>query len=247
MVGASGFEPPTPRSRTECSTRLSHAPTQARTRIVAHFLRGLRPAARQRVLNRREACSRRRDLPPVRAQPLAVADLQHAKEDVATAEAFRGPAAAHENVDVPPCHTAIRHHVGRDARPRAPDTHDRTRRQDLWIRSHDPWMSSDSGLRLAIFTVRGRHERFRPMWYPALRRWTRHRCRRRCNDHHAAQHEAQPHALTVASGRTSRVRTCAEGRESVSAEPMSRAGSNRAPAIRGSEWRCDSSDPAAAA
>jgi hypothetical protein len=29
MVGASGFEPPTPRSRTECSTRLSHAPTQA--------------------------------------------------------------------------------------------------------------------------------------------------------------------------------------------------------------------------
>ena len=29
LVGASGFEPPTPRSRTECSTRLSHAPTQA--------------------------------------------------------------------------------------------------------------------------------------------------------------------------------------------------------------------------
>src|SRR5688500_5892908 len=29
MVGASGFEPPTPRSRTECSTRLSHAPTKA--------------------------------------------------------------------------------------------------------------------------------------------------------------------------------------------------------------------------
>ena len=27
LVGASGFEPPTPRSRTECSTRLSHAPT----------------------------------------------------------------------------------------------------------------------------------------------------------------------------------------------------------------------------
>ena len=26
-VGARGFEPPTPRSRTECSTRLSHAPT----------------------------------------------------------------------------------------------------------------------------------------------------------------------------------------------------------------------------
>src|SRR5207244_6312680 len=29
LVGASGFEPPTPRSRTECSTRLSHAPTEA--------------------------------------------------------------------------------------------------------------------------------------------------------------------------------------------------------------------------
>src|SRR5438128_5219956 len=29
VVGARGFEPPTPRSRTECSTRLSHAPTEA--------------------------------------------------------------------------------------------------------------------------------------------------------------------------------------------------------------------------
>jgi hypothetical protein len=29
VVGARGFEPPTPRSRTECSTRLSHAPTKA--------------------------------------------------------------------------------------------------------------------------------------------------------------------------------------------------------------------------
>src|SRR5688500_14447588 len=28
LVGARGFEPPTPRSRTECSTRLSHAPTR---------------------------------------------------------------------------------------------------------------------------------------------------------------------------------------------------------------------------
>ena len=27
LVGATGFEPATPRSRTECSTRLSHAPT----------------------------------------------------------------------------------------------------------------------------------------------------------------------------------------------------------------------------
>ena len=30
LVGARGFEPPTPRSRTECSTRLSHAPTRRR-------------------------------------------------------------------------------------------------------------------------------------------------------------------------------------------------------------------------
>src|SRR5262245_4470594 len=30
LVGARGFEPPTPRSRTECSTRLSHAPTEAK-------------------------------------------------------------------------------------------------------------------------------------------------------------------------------------------------------------------------
>src|SRR5690349_14468123 len=28
LVGAIGFEPTTPRSRTECSTRLSHAPTR---------------------------------------------------------------------------------------------------------------------------------------------------------------------------------------------------------------------------
>src|SRR5215216_5548838 len=28
VVGAIGFEPTTPRSRTECSTRLSHAPTK---------------------------------------------------------------------------------------------------------------------------------------------------------------------------------------------------------------------------
>src|SRR5262245_7356164 len=35
MVGARGFEPPTPRSRTECSTRLSHAPT-GRTCILPY-------------------------------------------------------------------------------------------------------------------------------------------------------------------------------------------------------------------
>jgi 3-oxoacyl-[acyl-carrier-protein] synthase II len=33
MVGASGFEPPTTRSRTVCSTRLSYAPTQQRERL----------------------------------------------------------------------------------------------------------------------------------------------------------------------------------------------------------------------
>src|SRR5262249_13945276 len=31
MVGARGFEPPTPWSRTRCSTRLSHAPTSSKT------------------------------------------------------------------------------------------------------------------------------------------------------------------------------------------------------------------------
>src|SRR5947207_485772 len=35
LVGASGFEPPTPRSRTECSTRLSHAPTRRYDRRLA--------------------------------------------------------------------------------------------------------------------------------------------------------------------------------------------------------------------
>jgi hypothetical protein len=29
LVGARGFEPPTPWSRTRCSTRLSHAPTRS--------------------------------------------------------------------------------------------------------------------------------------------------------------------------------------------------------------------------
>src|SRR5712691_6706341 len=35
LVGARGFEPPTPRSRTECSTRLSHAPTEANVYLTA--------------------------------------------------------------------------------------------------------------------------------------------------------------------------------------------------------------------
>src|SRR5205085_6128121 len=37
MVGARGFEPPTPRSRTECSTRLSHAPTKREPRLYHRF------------------------------------------------------------------------------------------------------------------------------------------------------------------------------------------------------------------
>src|SRR6476469_2467049 len=40
-VRARGFEPPTPRSRTECSTRLSHAPTtdlSYRTDSAGQFL-----------------------------------------------------------------------------------------------------------------------------------------------------------------------------------------------------------------
>ena len=36
VVGASGFEPPTPRSRTECSTRLSHAPTSVKAYSSPH-------------------------------------------------------------------------------------------------------------------------------------------------------------------------------------------------------------------
>ena len=48
MVGARGFEPPTPRSRTECSTRLSHAPTKSSS-ILPHF----RPAWGGAVRTRR--------------------------------------------------------------------------------------------------------------------------------------------------------------------------------------------------
>ena len=40
MVGARGFEPPTPRSRTECSTRLSHAPT------TGHSISAYAPSAK---------------------------------------------------------------------------------------------------------------------------------------------------------------------------------------------------------
>src|ERR1035437_4572196 len=36
LVGARGFEPPTPRSRTECSTRLSHAPTICSSYFTPH-------------------------------------------------------------------------------------------------------------------------------------------------------------------------------------------------------------------
>ena len=37
LVGTSGFEPPTPASRTLCSTRLSHVPTKDPS--VCHFIR----------------------------------------------------------------------------------------------------------------------------------------------------------------------------------------------------------------
>src|SRR6266542_280958 len=42
MVGARGFEPPTSRSRTERSTRLSHAPTSEW--IIGKATRGVKPA-----------------------------------------------------------------------------------------------------------------------------------------------------------------------------------------------------------
>ena len=42
MVGERGFEPPTPWSRTRCSTRLSHAPTRSNCEgLTAQLLRGL--------------------------------------------------------------------------------------------------------------------------------------------------------------------------------------------------------------
>src|SRR5215470_683923 len=36
MVGERGFEPPTPWSRTRCSTRLSHSPTRREGTATAH-------------------------------------------------------------------------------------------------------------------------------------------------------------------------------------------------------------------
>jgi hypothetical protein len=36
MVGERGFEPPTPWSRTRCSTRLSHSPTGVSALILLH-------------------------------------------------------------------------------------------------------------------------------------------------------------------------------------------------------------------
>src|SRR5215831_3422300 len=47
MVGARGFEPPTPWSRTRCSTRLSHAPTNVSLRPrIARRLPGVVPEQR---------------------------------------------------------------------------------------------------------------------------------------------------------------------------------------------------------
>ena len=39
LVGERGFEPPTPWSRTRCSTRLSHSPTKASPLILLHVIR----------------------------------------------------------------------------------------------------------------------------------------------------------------------------------------------------------------
>ena len=36
LVGERGFEPPTPWSRTRCSTRLSHSPTEVSSQILLH-------------------------------------------------------------------------------------------------------------------------------------------------------------------------------------------------------------------
>src|SRR3990172_9914485 len=55
LVGARGFEPPTPWSRTRCSTRLSHAPT-LRTRVNALVYLGMERRGKDRYrlpLNRR--------------------------------------------------------------------------------------------------------------------------------------------------------------------------------------------------
>jgi hypothetical protein len=41
LVGERGFEPPTPWSRTRCSTRLSHSPTKQAPRIFAGSVRGI--------------------------------------------------------------------------------------------------------------------------------------------------------------------------------------------------------------
>src|SRR5262249_60353194 len=59
LVGARGFEPPTPRSRTECSTRLSHAPTLCSLRgrapdrlsCIASLRRGLPCSTRREPLS----------------------------------------------------------------------------------------------------------------------------------------------------------------------------------------------------
>ena len=59
LVGARGFEPPTPRSRTECSTRLSHAPTGERYLTSASFSKDSAFNRRQRVMRRQIGMQRR--------------------------------------------------------------------------------------------------------------------------------------------------------------------------------------------
>src|SRR5215831_15914433 len=65
MVGARGFEPPTPWSRTRCSTRLSHAPTCSAAAGL-RLLRWLRRSSLRRILRIRLA---RRALPPCTPNP----------------------------------------------------------------------------------------------------------------------------------------------------------------------------------
>src|SRR5438477_898539 len=53
LVGATGFEPATPRSRTECSTRLSHAPTTSLAYQTICQVQRTRPASDRDLTDRR--------------------------------------------------------------------------------------------------------------------------------------------------------------------------------------------------
>src|SRR5262245_46905734 len=87
MVGARGFEPPTPWSRTRCSTRLSHAPTSLVRRLARVHAFLPRVAAHQR----NEAT-----LAVARAFPLAVRGAPPHFEMLQA----RAPHGNHENTPV---------------------------------------------------------------------------------------------------------------------------------------------------